>query len=57
LAERNQIFNMSEAFHMLSKELSDMMLNPVSNSVQGCTSQAVRSKISLSMLWDEIRPM
>ena len=34
MAKRNQIFNMNEAFQMLSKELSDMMQRPVSH----CTS-------------------
>ena len=30
IAKRNQIFNMNEAFHMLSKELSEMMQSQVS---------------------------
>lgn len=30
VAKRNQIFNMNEAFHMLSKELSEMMQRQVS---------------------------
>lgn len=47
LAQRNQIFKMSEAFHMLSKELSDMMLNPVSRDT-GPTSMVNIARYSSS---------
>ena len=50
LASRNQIFNMKEAFAMLSKELSDQMRDTVSGPARLTLTEACQTSYQLRLM-------